>query len=170
MTQQIHPQTAMDLAKLMQRMAGNPKTRSRLLGMVKETDPGYRLPADVAIEAFKAEQKAERETERSNWNKAQREARYKKQRAEAVASHGEDEVKKIEDTVLKRYPHLELEDAVKLHAADASPATPRARERSNQFRHGERWTFPSIPGLLENPDRAANEMAHKVIDELRGAA
>lgn len=170
MTQQIHPQTAMDLAKLMQRMAGNPKTRARALSLVKEVDPGYRLPADVAIENLKAEQKAERIADQQNHQKALREQRYKTQRAAAVKSHGEDEVKKIETGILKKYPHLEFDDALKLHAADTTVATPKARDRANQFRHGQHWEFPSIPGLLENPDKAATDMAYAVIDELRGAA
>lgn len=164
----MHPQTAIAMGQLMQRLAGNPKTRARALALVKEVDPTYRLPADVAVADLEARLRAEREQEKQNSTKAQREARYKAQRGELVKVYGEDGVKAIEDGVLKKYPHLELEDAAKLYAADTSPATPRGDKRADQFRHGQHWEFPSIPGLLENPDKAATDMAYAVIDEFRG--
>lgn len=167
----MHPQTAIAMGQLMQRLAGNPKTRSRALGLVKEIDPNYRLPADVAIADLEARQKAERDKERAENSKASRARKLAGQRKTLLERYSEEDVGKIE-ALLKKYPDgsIDLEDAAKLYAADTSLAPPSGRERSNSLRHGQRWEFPSIPGLLENPDKAASDMAYSVIDELRGRA
>lgn len=167
----MHPQTAIAMGQLMQRLAGNPKTRQRALGLVREIDPTYRLPADVAIADLEARQDAKREQERQEAAKAQRANRYKSQRKKlADSGYTEEQIKAIEDGVLKKYPHLELEDAAKLHAADDTTVVASRQRPPPQGRHGQHWEFPNIPGLLENPDKAATDMAYAVIDELRGRA
>lgn len=165
------PQTAVAMGQLLQRLAGNPKTRAQTLGLVKQIDPNYRLPADVAIENFKAEQQAEKARERLEASKAQRERRHNQQRKKLLESYDEEHVKKIEER-LKKYPEgsIDLEEAAKLYAADTEVAAPANRERAERMRHGQYWTFPNLPGLLENPDKAATDMAYSVIDELRGRA
>jgi hypothetical protein len=164
----LHPQTAIAMGNLLHRLAGNPATRAQTLADIKKLDPSYRLPADVEIAALKQELATKAETDK----KAEQQQRYQNRRANArkklVDSHGEDVVKQIEETTLKKYPHIELEDAAKLYAADNGPVTPSTNQKPP--RHGQYWEFPDIPGLLTNPDKAASDMAYSMIDEFRGRA
>lgn len=164
---QMHPATAQALAVLTQRIAGNPKTRDRLLNLVKEVDPSYRLPGDVEVRALKAELKAERDEEKRKEAEERAINRRKSQRSKLVQTHGEEVVKQIEEGILKKYPHLEYEDAAKLHAADKDPVRPTGHR---EIKPGKIWEFPTLPGLLENPEKAAADAAYAVIDELRGRA
>lgn len=163
----LHPQTAQALATLTQRIAGNPKTRDRLLNLVKEVDPNYRLPGDVEVKNLKAELQAERAKEKQEEANQRAANRRKNARSKLVQTHGEEVVKEIEEGVLKKYPHLDYEDAAKLHAADKDPVRPTGHR---DIKPGKIWEFPTLPGLIENPEKAAADAAYAVIDELRGRA
>jgi hypothetical protein len=167
MSQPLHPQTANAMGLLLQRLAGNPKTRARQLSLIKEVDPNYRLPADVAIEQLEFRHRQERENDKVNHWRTLRANTMKQQRAKLLERYEEAEIKQIEDGVMKKYPNLDYDDAARLHAAETAPAVAQHREAPG--RRGQYWEFPSIPGLLENPEKAASDMAYSVIDELRGA-
>ncbi|HWS65703.1 MAG TPA: hypothetical protein VN325_23335 [Steroidobacteraceae bacterium] len=162
----LHPQTAAAMGNLLHKLAGHPKTRAATLGLIKQVEPGYRLPADVAIADSEARMRAEfqkgKDTERD-----ERAARTRaNQRKKLVDSHGEDVVKEIEEKIVKKYPTIDLEDAAKLYASEDGPARPSSSRPES--RPGSLWEFPDIPGLLQNPDKAAQNAAYTVIDELRG--
>ena len=162
----LHPQTAAALGHLLHKLAGNPKTRSRTLGMIKELEPGYRLPGDIAVDNLRSEIKAElqkeKQTEAENRAKNQR----TRQRKGLVDELGEDVVKAIEEGPLKKYPHLTYEDAAKLYRADDGPAMVNSTRPEHQ-KAGRIWEFPDLPGLMANPEKAAMDAAYSVIDELR---
>ncbi len=65
---------------------------------------------------------------------------------------------------MKRYGLNDYEAASKLYAADLAPQRP---SNANKMRHGQIWEFPNLPGLLQNPDKAANDAAYSIIDEMR---
>jgi hypothetical protein len=155
------------MGNLLHRLAGNPETRAQTLASIKKIDPSYRLPADVEIASLRQELAAKSEADKKTEQQQRAQNRRNNQRKKLVESHGEDIVKQIEEVTLKKYPHLDLEDAAKLYAADNGPVM--APTNSNkQARHGQYWEFPDIPGLLSNPDKAASDMAYSIIDEFRG--
>lgn len=171
----IHPQVAMQLGLLLRKLSGSEKKRSNgrsvraeVLDIIKEVEPGYKLPADVEVEHLRAELKAEREKEKREDQESRRKNRRDRERRELVETHGEDVVKAIEEKVLKKYPQLAYEDAAKLYAGEEGPVSPTGTS-PERFRHGQIWTFPDLPGLLQNADKAANDAAYAVIDELRSA-
>lgn len=165
----MHPQTAAAMGQLLHRLAGNPKTRAQTLGLIKEIDPSYRLPADVSIDNLKRDLAAKFENDKRAEQQQRYQNRRANQRRKLVESHGEDVVKQIEEVTLKKYPHMELEDAAKLYAADNGPVMAPSNS-GKPARHGQYWEFPDIPGLLSNPDKAASDMAYSMIDEFRGRA
>jgi hypothetical protein len=165
----LHPQTAAAMGNLLHRLAGNPKTRAQTLGLIKEIDPSYRLPGDVEIANLRKELADKSEADKRAEQQQRAQNRRANQRKKLVDSHGEDVVKQIEEVTLKKYPHIDLEDAAKIYAADNGPVM--APSNSNKpARHGQYWEFPDIPGLLSNPDKAASDMAYSMIDEFRGRA
>jgi hypothetical protein len=70
-------------------------------------------------------------------------------------------VKEIEEKVMTKYGISDYEAGAKLYLSDFKPP-PNARPTSTGT-----WTFPDIPGLSEDPAKAAREAAHLVIDEFR---
>ena len=163
----MHPQTAMTLGVLLQQLSNNPKTRQRTIQMIKEIDPSYKVPADVAVADLEQRLRAESAQTRQQEQQERWKNQRTKQRKELVGSHGEAVVKEIEEGVMKRHPGLTYNEAAVLHASRDGPARPPERAEAPKFRHGQIWEFPSIPGLIENPEKAASDMAYSVIDELR---
>ena len=168
----IHPQTAMSLGLLLQRMSGNPKTRQKTLELVKELDPGYRLPADVQMEQFKAEQKAERDKEKAESNAAAAAQRRANGRKRMVDTHGEEIVKAIEEGPLKKYPQLSWDDAAKIYASENRDIVTPNGPRPERTRHGQLWELPVPEGLtaetfLANPEKAAQDVAYSMLDHFR---
>jgi hypothetical protein len=164
----VNQQTLMELGALAMKVAGHPKTRRQFLGQVKQVDPNYRLPADVQLEDFKEQQAREREEEKIRAKAERDERRRTEQRQKLIDSgrYTEEQVGEIEEKVMKKFGLNDFEAGAKLYAADLKPQNPT---NTNQQRHGRIWEFPNLPGLLENPDKAANDAAYAVIDELRGA-
>jgi hypothetical protein len=165
MTANLHPQTAAALGQLLHKLAGNPKTRARTLGMIKELEPGYRLPGDIAVDNLRAEIKADLQKERDTENQNRAKNRRAKQRKDLVDELGEDVVKAIEDGPLKKYPHIDYTDAAKLYRSEDGPAMVGHRPETQKA--GRIWEFPDLPGLMANPEKAAMDAAYSVIDELR---
>ena len=168
----IHPQTAMSLGLLLQRMSGNPKTRQKTLELVKELDPGYRLPADVQMEQFKAEQKAEREKEKAESNAAAAAQRRANGRKRMVDTHGEEIVKAIEAGPLKKYQNLSWDDAAKIYASENRDIITPNGPRPERTRHGQLWELPVPEGstaeaFLSNPEKVAQDVAYSMLDHFR---
>jgi hypothetical protein len=165
----MHPQTAAAMGELLHRLAGNPKTRAQTLKLVKEVDPNYRLPADVAIDDLKAQIAAKDEADKrqAETNRAQNRRAGQRKKLLDSGDYDEKALKEIEETVMKKYPALDYDDAVKLYRAEAGPARP-SHVRPEQFKQGQIWQFPDIPGLLQNPEKAAQDAAYSIIDEFRG--
>ena len=167
----LDPKTAMQLGVLMQRMAGNPKTRQRTLEMLKELDPNYRLPGDVQITALENKLKAERAAEKQAEQQERVKANRTRARAKLVEAHGEDYVKGIEEGPLKKYPHISYDDAAKLYAADTEPLRPNGN-RPEPARHGQIWEYPVPEGasdaaFMANPEKVAADVAYSMIDGFR---
>jgi hypothetical protein len=164
----LAPQTTNDLAALALKLAGNPKTRAKFTRMVQEVSPSYRLPADVQLQEFEARSKREREEEKIR-ERAERAEERRTQARQGLINSGrytEDQVVEIE-AVMKKHglPSDKYDAGAKLYGADISPARPN---NANQpMRHGQIWEFPNIPGLLQNPEKAASDAAYAVIDEMR---
>jgi hypothetical protein len=163
----LHPQTAVAMGNLLHKLAGHPKTRAQVLSMVKEVEPGYRLPADVSVAEMEKRIRADLAKEKDEERKQRSAQARARQRAKLVETHGEDAVKEIEEKIVKKYPNIDLDDAAKIYAMEDGPARP-SPSRPEASRHGQIWEFPDIPGLLQNPDKAAQNAAYAVIDELRG--
>ena len=162
----VSQQTEHELAQLALKLAGNPKTRRQFLAQVKQVDPNYRPPADVQLEDFKQEVKREREEEkmRAAGEAEQRRLTDQRQKLLDGGKYTPEQVAEIENTVMKKYGLRDYEAGAKLYAADLAPSRP---SNANKMRHGQIWEFPNIPGLLQNPDKAASDAAYAVIDELR---
>jgi hypothetical protein len=162
----LHPQTEQALGRLMHKLAGHPKTRATVLAAVQQVEPGYRLPADVSMSQMEARIRADLQKEKNEERQAQANNARARKRAKLVETHGEDAVKEIEEKIVKKYPSIDLDDAAKIYAMEDGPARPSSRPEPS--RHGQIWEFPDIPGLLQNPEKAAQTAAYAVIDELRG--
>jgi hypothetical protein len=161
-------QTLMDLGKLALKLAGNPKTRGAFVKAVKEVEPNYRPPADVQFSDFKDELRKEAAEREKKEKDDARKATTAAQRQTLLDSgrYTEDQVAEIEAGVMKKYKLDDYDAAAKLYAADMKPSQPSNHDK---MRHGQIWEFPDIPGLLNNPDKAASDMAYSVIDELRAS-
>lgn len=162
----LDAKTTADMATLLMKLSGNPKTRRKQLELVKELDPNYRLPADVQIASLKEDLTKDREEEkiRTRAENYQRQSQAQRKALIDSGRYTEEQVKEMEEKVMKRYRLGDYEAASKLYAADIEPARPSSRDRA---RHGQIWEFPDIPGLLQNPDKAATDAAYSIIDEMR---
>lgn len=160
-------QTLLDLGTLALKIAGNPKTRRDFLKQVKAVDPSYRPPADVQLEDFKEEFRREESDKqiRAQAQYQQRQRAGQRQKLLESGRYNEEQVVEIEEKVMKKYGLNDYEAGAKLYAADLAPNRPSNRDKP---RHGQIWEFPDLPGLLNNPEKAATDAAYAVIDELRG--
>ena len=161
----ISTQTEKDLAALMLKLSGNPKTRRKQLAMIREVDPNYRIPADVQLEEYKEQVKREREEEKIRAQAEKSQERQTGQRQGLIESgkYTEEQVKEIEG-VMRKYGLGDYDAGAKLYAADMTPAK---ASNANRPRHGQIWEFPDLPGLLQNPEKAATDAAYAVLDEMR---
>jgi len=152
------------LGKQLLRMAGNPKTRRSILNAHRENTPGFVMPPDVQIQEMreqnareKAADKLARETEKSN-------ERLEREKAKLAKRYSPEQIEIIEKEIMPKYGISDYEAAGKLYAADFKPAAGSGgTDRGTLF--GATWTFPDLPGLLDDPAKAARETAFSVIDE-----
>ena len=177
---QIHPQTEMALGRLLRMLSGSEKKnqagqslRERQLALVKELDPSYRLPADVQMAQFKAEQQAQHAKDKAEIDKTQREQRRANGRKRMVDSYGEETVKAIEEGPLKKYPQLSWDDAAKIYQQEnRDTISPNGQPRPERFRHGQLWELPVPEGstaeaFLANPEKVAQDTAYSMLDHFR---
>lgn len=160
----IDPKVEKELAQLAIKLAANEKTKRPFLKAVKEVAPElYRSFPDQAIEDFREAEAERREKERLDAETAAVTARLAKQRKTLLKSYTEDQVKEIETGVMEKYGLADYEAAAKLYSADHAPVQQNGRQPT---KYGATWELPKYDGLLENPVKAARDMAHRVIDEL----
>lgn len=164
----LNADVALQMGNLLAKLSSHPKTRDLQLELIQMAEPGYKMPADVAVKKLEEKLRAERAAEKRAEQEERAKNRRARSRGELVKSHGEDVVKAIEEKWLKKYPHLDYEDAAKLHAAEDAPVRPTGVP-ATKFRHGQIWEFPDLPGLLQNADKAATDAAYSIIDEMNAA-
>jgi hypothetical protein len=160
--QRYSPATLQELGKMMIRLSGNSKTRKTTLKNVKELDPSFRLPSDVEMEDFRAEQQAKDEARKIEDESRKALERQEAQRRDLLAKYSEEQVKEIETNVMQKYGLSDYEAGAKLYAADFKPAQPSGSMSSS----GAVWTLPDLPGLLDDPVKAARQEAERAIDEI----
>jgi hypothetical protein len=164
------PETLIELGKLSLKLARGKDTRRDFLKTVKKIDPNYMLPGDQQVQDLRTEMEdrdAARElkaaTDASN-------ARLEKQRQGLLdgtllpgRKFDADQVKEIEEKVMPKYGISDYEAAAKIYASDLKPAKPSGKQPNGS---NANWSFPDLPGLMDDPAKAAREAAHQVIDEL----
>jgi hypothetical protein len=169
----IPHETLIELGKTAMRLSRNKETRRDFLKAIKKVAPDYTLPGDQQVEDLRQELADERAANEAKATGDAVKARLEKQRAGLLdgtlipgRKFDEAAVKEIEEKVMPRYGLSDYEAGAKLYAADLKPA----RQTTGLPSAGASWTLPDLPGLLDNPAKAALEAAHGVIDELRGRA
>jgi hypothetical protein len=161
-------ETLLELGRLALRLSRNEKTRRPFLKQVKEVAPNYQLPGDQQVEDLRAELKETRDKEETERKTREVRERLEAQRRGlldgsllAGRKFDDDTVKEIEEKVMTKYGISDYEAGAKLYLSDFKPP-PNVRPSANAS-----WTFPDIPGLNDDPAKAAREAAHLVIDEFR---
>lgn len=162
-------ETVRELAKLNLRLSRGKDTRRDHLKNVKKIDPNYQLPGDQQVADLRLE--LDEKEEKRNLEAAQKaiKDRLEAQRAGLIdgtlipgRKFSAEDVKEIEDKIMPKYGIADYEGAAKIYLGDFKPKADAARPGSTT------WQFPDIPGLMDDPARAAREAANKVIDELHG--
>jgi hypothetical protein len=161
-------ETLLELGKLALRLSRNEKTRRPFLKQVKEVAPGYQLPGDQQVADLRAELEERREkdeTERRSKEVTERLEAQKRGLLDGTLMSGRkfdaDTVKEIEEKIMTKYGISDYEAGAKLYLSDFKPP-PNAKPTATAT-----WSFPDIPGLMDDPAKAAREAAHQVIDEFR---
>ena len=172
MADEYPQETLVELGKLALKMSRNKETRRDFLKQVKKVAPDYQLPGDQQVEDLR------QELEEKNAKAAAEAAakavteRLEAQRADladgrliAGKKFTAEQIKEIEEKIMPKYGISDYEGAAKIYLGDFKPPPSAGRPGSTT------WTFPDLPGLFEDPSKAAREAANTVIDELhRGRA
>jgi hypothetical protein len=108
----------------------------------------------------------QREADRLAADQERTRVRLEAQRASLADKYSAEQITEIE-TVMTKYGISDYEAGAKLYSADFKPSAQSSTR--DKIRHGTVWEFPELPGLFENPDKAARDMAVQVIDEFRSA-
>jgi hypothetical protein len=167
------PETLIELGKLALQMSRNKDTRRDFLKTVKKIAPDYQLPGDQQVEDLRHELEESRLKAEEKARADAVTARLESQRSDlaegrliAGKKFTAEQIKEIEEKVMPKYGISDYEGAAKIYLGDNKPPPQVGRPGSTT------WTFPDIPGLFEDPTKAAREAANTVIDELhrgRGA-
>lgn len=171
MAEEYSQETLVELGKLALKMSRNKETRRDFLKTVKKVAPDYQLPGDQQVEDLRLELAEKKQKEDDDRRSAEITARLEAQRAqlaEGTLIPGKkftpEQIKEIEDKVMPKYGISDYEGAAKIYLGDFKPP-PQPSGRTGT------WTFPDVPGLFDNPAKAATDAAYQVIDELqRGRA
>jgi hypothetical protein len=169
---QYPPETLLELGKLALRMSRSKDTRREFLKTVKKIAPDYQLPGDQQVEDLRLELQEKDLKDEEKRRADEILARLTNQRsalAEGTLIAGKkftaEQIKEIEEKIMPKYGISDYEGAAKIYLGDFKPPPAAGRPGSTT------WTFPDIPGLFEDPAKAAREAANQVIDELhRGRA
>ena len=166
-TDELPPETLMELGRLLMKMSRDKSTRRETLKTVKKIQPDYQLPGDQQVEDLRSELEDKRiAAEEAARAKASND-RLEAQRtalADGTLIKGKtftaEQIKEIEDKVMPKYGISDYEGAAKIYLGDFKPPPPASGRTGT-------WTFPDIPGLMDNPAKAATEAAYQVIDEIQ---
>ena len=162
-----YPQaTLVELGKLALRLSRHKDTRRSFLKSIKTVAPDYQLPGDQQMEDLRAEIEERRQKDDDERRSKEVSERLHKQRtglSDGTLLNGKKfddaTIKEIEDKVMTKYGISDYEAGAKLYLSDFKP--PSAAKPTGTAT----WSFPDIPGLMEDPAKAAREAAHAVIDE-----
>lgn len=159
------PEVLQELGKLSLRLAANEKTRKAHLKNIKTLSPGYQLPADIATADLREELTGALADDKLERERKATEDRIAAQRKSLIDSgrYSEDDVKKIETEVMQKFGLSDYAAAAKIYAADTQPAKPSGRE---PLTRDATWTLPQVPGLLDDPTKAARNAAYAEIDAI----
>lgn len=161
-----YPQeTLIELGKLALKMARGKETRRSFLKDVKKVAPDYQLPGDQQVEDLRheLEEKNAAAEEKTRADEVKR--RLESQRQSLIdgtliagKKFDADALKEIEEKIMPKYGISDYEGAAKIYLGDFKPPPPSKSGSTT-------WTFPDIPGMLEDPTRASRQIAEQVIDE-----
>jgi hypothetical protein len=164
----IPQETLVELGRLALKLSRNDKTRRPFLKQIKEVAPNYQLPGDQQVADLRAELDERREKDETERRGREITERLEAQRRGLIdgsllngKKFDDATVKEIEEKVMTKYGISDYEAGAKLYLSDFKPP-PNARPSTTAT-----WTFPDIPGLNDDPAKAAREAAHLVIDEFR---
>lgn len=163
-------ETLIGLGKLAYQVAHNKETRRDFVKQVKKIDPNYMLPGDQQVEDLRQEL-AERDEQRAiDAQKAANDARLEAQRRgllDGTLIKGrrftDEQVKELEEKVMPKIGVADYDVAARYYLHDLKPD--KAKPQPGP---GASWTLPDLPGLLDDPAKAARDAAHSIIDEFRG--
>lgn len=167
MADEYSQETLVELGRLALKMSRNKDTRRDFLKTVKKVAPDYQLPGDQQVEDLRQELQ-----EKNDKAAAEAAAKAVTDRLEAqrqALADGKliagkaftpEQIKEIEEKIMPKYGISDYEGAAKIYLGDFKPPPNVGRPGATT------WTFPDIPGLFEDPTKAAREAANTVIDEL----
>jgi hypothetical protein len=161
--QRYSPAVLIELGKKYLTVAGDKRTRAAVLKAQKTVDPTFRMPGDIEMNDIRAELAAKEQEREFKAAQAATLSRIEAQKAKLAEKYSADQIAEIETKVMQKYGISDYEAGAKLYAADFAPARPSG---ADIIGHGATWTFPQLPGLMEDPVRAAREAAVGVIDEI----
>lgn len=171
--QQYSAETLIELGKLALKLARGKDTRRSFLKDVKKIDPNYTLPGDQQVADLRQEledKEAERTLKQQQDEIKNRLERQRQGLMDGTLIPGKkfdaDSLKEIEEKIMPKYGISDYEGAARIYLGHNATA-PQQQKPSGA---GTSWTFPDIPGLMDDPTKAAREAAAKVIDELHGRA
>lgn len=172
MADEYSQETLVELGKLALKMSRNKETRRDFLKQVKKVAPDYQLPGDQQVEDLR--QELEEKNAKAAAEAAAKAVTDRLEQQRAALAEGKliagkqftpEQIKEIEEKIMPKYGISDYEGAAKIYLGDFKPPPAAGRPGATT------WTFPDLPGLFEDPSKAAREAANSVIDELhRGRA
>lgn len=148
------------LAKLMTDLANNPKTRKKVVGLIKEIDPSRRFP-DIEAEEMKEQMQREFEKRDQQSEAARVQRRLEKQKAALADRYDEKAIGEIEKLMEKK-GLSDYEDGATLYSAFTKAATP-----SHDI-NDHKWSMPAIEIKdFANLKQRSRANAYQAIDDLK---
>jgi hypothetical protein len=151
-----------ELGKLAVKLASNKDTRRGFIKAVKTVEPDRAFP-DQDVVDLREEMEERLRAEREERATEALQARLAAARQGLAGRFTEEQIQEIETKVMPKYGLSDYEAAATLYGADLAPAIPS----NQQPKPSANWELPDIPGLKDDPAKAAREHAFRVIDELR---
>jgi len=157
------PATQEQMAKLLGKLMSEPKTRRTVGKAIREVEPNVRFP-DLDLEDLKEELRADREKEKADRETEKLEEKLRTQRDRLKDRYSDEQLKQIEEDVMKKHGIFDYEIAAKVYAAEQPPV----RESREENHHGATWKIPNFEKYFKDPRGTALDEAHQAIAELRG--
>jgi hypothetical protein len=161
-------ETRDELAQMALQLGNNPKTRKKLLGLVKEMAPDTPIPEIDEVNAVNAEIAkrdeaiAKLQGEFNDYRLGNDMAARKKNVSERYGLSAE-EMQKIEERMGKKELPTDYEWAARLHKQESEVAAP-TNYGSSGFGPFE---MPAVEGLMENEQNWSLKTAHSLIDDIQ---